>query len=381
MSEKLKVLFISAPIGAGHLRSAQAIATALQEKDASAEFKIANSFDFFSPMLGKWILKFYTKILRLCPWAYAFAYSWGNDSGAALALRDVINRYLAGCMLEYILEYSPHVIVCTHATPAGLCAELLRRNKIHIPVIAVINDFTVHRLWIYPELTRYYVAAGSLKERLVSGGVAPDKISISGIPVHAAFLQKDCKEDILKDLNLSGDIKTILIMGGGWAVMPMDEIVLACQQLSYPVQVIAITGQNRRMFERLSRLQPRFSKPTIILGYSTEIQRFMQVADVIISKPGGLTCAEAMATGLPMLIFRPIPGQEEANAHFLLQHKFAWRADTLAELTAALTGCFSRDAGTFDCLQENLRRLHKVNAADKIASDIFLLAGKGSNSG
>jgi processive 1,2-diacylglycerol beta-glucosyltransferase len=227
MSKK-KVLFISAPIGSGHTKVAQAVGKALCTQNDDVEIKIANLFDFFNSTLGNLMLKLYLKVLDTFPQLYAKAYSWGNNSRLALVGRGLISRYLAKRMYSFISNYNPTAIVCTHATPAGLSAYLIRKGQLQIPVFAVVTDFVVHRLWVYQEITHYFVAHEDMKNYLNVFGVKPVKIQISGIPVDENFTLWTDREKTLKKLNLYGNIKTILVMGGGAGVLPMKEIVKLC---------------------------------------------------------------------------------------------------------------------------------------------------------
>ena len=187
MTAPIKVLLVSAPIGSGHTRAAQAIGMAIKEQNPNADIRIASIFDFFYPLLGQAILKIYLRILDIFPQAYGLAYSWGNTSSWALWGREIINRYLAGRMYRFIMNYTPNIIVCTHATPAGLVACLAKAGKLPVPSVAVITDFVVHRLWVYPEIGRYFVAHRALQDYLADQGIDYSRSQVVGIPVAGVF--------------------------------------------------------------------------------------------------------------------------------------------------------------------------------------------------
>jgi len=374
MAKLSKILFISAPVGAGHIKAAQAISSALHKNNDHIETKMANVFDFFDPSIGKIILNVYLKILKKFPKMYSMAYSWGNESYLALVGRKIISGYLAKRMEKYILAYNPTMIVCTHATPAGLVAYLMKKRKINIHVVAVVTDFVVHRLWVYPEIKHYIVGNSTMRDFLVQYGIKNTDIEEMGIPVEGDFLLGPGKKQILSELQFNANVKTILIMGGGAGILPMDEIVLCCDSIDIALQIIVVTGNNKSMYNKLVNLQPRLCKTVRILGYVNNINELMTVSDLIISKPGGMTCAETLCQGLPMIIYRPIPGQEEANTHYLIKCQAALRADSLEEIQVIIKKMFIEEPDLFIALQHNSLAISQPMSAQRIAEYIVELS-------
>ncbi|MDU4959923.1 MAG: glycosyltransferase [Sporomusaceae bacterium] len=327
-------MIISAPVGSGHIRAGQAIGAALQAADPQVRIDYADVFAFFPAVIGGSILTVYLKVLAVFPQAYAAAYGWGNSSSLALWGRTLISRFLAGQMSRYIQSFQPDAIVCTHATPAGLVADLLRRRKIAVPAVAVVTDYVAHRLWLYPEITHYCVANETLQQELADAGIAPAKSSASGIPVSTAFAAASAGR--------SGKLApAILIMGGGAGLLPMEEIVASLNSLPEPVSILAVCGRNRKLYDRLSRQAATSRQRLLVYGFVEQVDELMQAADLLITKPGGLTCAEALCCGLPLLLYRPIPGQETENAKRLVQQGVAVQADTAAQLAALAANLLS----------------------------------------
>ena len=371
MTTARKILFISAPVGAGHIKAAQAVSSALCKEYPQTETKIANIFDFFNPYIGKAILKAYLKVLKVFPALYGMAYSWGNESYLALVGRKIISGYLATHMEKYITEYNPTAIVCTHATPAGLVAHLLQKKKLTIPVIAVVTDFVVHRLWIYPEIKNYVVANEAMGDFLTLYGIEQSSIAVMGIPVDEKFSLVPDTEHIVKELSLDPQCKTILIMGGGGGMLPMDEIVLCCEAIDTDLQIIAVAGHNTSIYNKLLTIKPKLRQRVEVLGYVDNISELMAIADLIISKPGGVTTAETLCRGLPMIIYRPIPGQEEGNTHYLTNCQAALRADSLKEIQGMIKKLFIEEPKMLMTLQQNSLKLSQPQSANKIAEYVF----------
>lgn len=367
MAKSCRILFISAPVGAGHIKAAQAIRVALCKQDDEIDTKMANVFDFFNPYLGQMILKIYLQILKIFPQLYGMAYSWGNESSFALRGRKIISGYLAKKMEKYIQDYSPTMIVCTHATPAGLVAHLIKKNKLTIPVVAVVTDFVVHRLWIYPEIQHYIVANHKMRDFLIQHGIKASGVEVVGIPVDEKFSLEMDRESILEKLEFSSMVKTIVIMGGGTGLLPMDEIVMCCEKNQLPLQLIVVTGNNNTVYNKLLTLQATLRNNVKIFGYVDNVHELMAISDLIISKPGGMTVAEALCQGIPMLIYRPIPGQEEANTNYLLSCKAALRADSLEGIQEIIDRLFGDDSTQRLNLQQNSLAIGQPMAASIIA--------------
>ncbi len=361
------VLFISAPIGSGHIRAAQAVGHLLKITKPDCRIELCNVFDFFHPVLGQTILKTYLKALNLFPQAYGSVYSWGNESRLALAGREVISQLLARRMVNYINSFQPSVVVCTHATPAGLIAWCKQKGLLTVPAAAVITDFVVHRLWVYPELEHYFVAHDGMAEYLGKCGIAREAVTVTGIPVGQVFSRAGNREQILKQLKLDCGKRTILLMGGGAGLLPMEEILTACRQIDRPMQFIAVAGNNQQLYHKLARLAAGAGHAVRVLGYTDTIHELMSAADLLISKPGGMSTAEALALGVPLIIYRPIPGQEEANTQFLLANRAAVRADSLSDIITILESLFLAAGDELTNLRLRAAGLGRPKAANAIA--------------
>ncbi|SMC66950.1 MGDG synthase family glycosyltransferase [Sporomusa malonica] len=366
---KHRVLFISAPIGAGHIRAAQAVSQMLKV-NYSCHTELCNIFDFFHPAIGQTILKTYLKILDIFPQAYGTMYGWGNQNNLALFGRELVSQVLAGRMLDYINKIQPSVIVCTHATPAGMVAWLKKKCLVTVPTAAIITDFVVHRLWVYPEFDHYFVAHSAMAEYLSQHGVESTSVAITGIPVSDSFIQPSDKDQVLDKLGLTRDRKTILIMGGGAGVLPMDEILKLCAQIDRPVQLIAVAGKNQQLYRKLVLLESVIGHPVKVLSYVDNVHELMSIADLLISKPGGMSASEALAMGVPLVIYRPIPGQEEANTRYLLGSSAAVRADSLSELKSILVNLLFEGNNDFISLRQQAALLGRPTAAKDIADII-----------
>lgn len=328
-------------------------------------------FSLIPRSMAALLLKVYIKSLVLFPWAYAGAYAWGNESKAALWCRRLISRHFAKRLKPHLLKFAPDVIVCTHATPAGIVGELIRREGLRAVLVSVITDFTIHRLWIHPATSAYFIAHASLKEKLIAHNVAPEKIHAFGIPVDNAFKQLYDKEKILKAFHVASAARVVLLMGGGSGLLPMERIVSSLNEIETPLCMLMVTGSNKALYRRLRAVRLNRRHQGIVLGFADNVHEIMAASDVLISKAGGLTASEALCAHLPMLIYCPIPGQEEANARFLEDAGVALRIHNPHLLNRKINEIFRIDGNALQKMKIHAERAAKPNAAEEILKYIL----------
>lgn len=341
--KKYTVLLLSAPIGSGHRLAAEALREVFSAKE-NVEVVHGNVFDFFPHFLGSTFLRCYLWILGCCPWLYELAYKWGNSQGGSLWLRGLINHTLALLCDSYLRQVNPDAVIATHATPAGIMGYYKKKHP-ELFLGAVITDFTVHKWWLVDGVDAYFLA----DERLKSKITVPSAVYSFGIPVRQAFKEQDyaaCR----KAYGWSAAEKVCLIMGGGEGLLPMEEMLEAITAAHISgLRLVAITGHNEKL---AAKLRLRFSEntwqatadknasytpnPVEIYGFREDVPQMLAGADMIITKAGGLTCAEVLTSGLELLLYKPLPGQEQGNAGFLKAHYGANVCQNLAELVAAV---------------------------------------------
>ena len=348
--KKYTVLLLSAPIGSGHRLAAEALREALSEQ-ADVEVVHGNVFDFFPHFLGSTFLRTYLWILGCCPWLYELAYKWGNKQSGSLWLRSLINRSLALLGSSYLQRVRPNAVIATHATPAGIMCYYKEKHP-EIFLGAVVTDFTVHKWWLCNGVDAYFVADARLKEKIT----VPAQVQAFGIPLRQDFRRFDSfdYDACRKQYGWTSEERVCLVMGGGEGLLPMEEILLALQKKSIAgLRLVAITGNNAKLEQKL---RERFgvatgaaeqdvagsATPIEIYGFRQDVPQLLAGADMIITKAGGLTCAEVLATGLELFIYKPLPGQERGNAAFLEQYYQAKVCDGLEQLVHAVAVASSK---------------------------------------
>jgi processive 1,2-diacylglycerol beta-glucosyltransferase len=220
-------------------------------------------------------------------------------------------------------SFNPDLVVCTQAFPCGMVADYKKTYGVNLPLVAVLTDYIPHSYWVYDAVDYYITPSEEVSKRLEKKGVKAFKIKPYGIPFDHKFNQKLNSGTIFSKLKLNPDQPVVLIMGGGQGLGPIKTIVKSLEKSEYPIQELIVAGTNKKLFRSLKRRIKHYKKNIHLFGFIQNIHELMQISKVIISKPGGVTTAEVLSLGLPMVIVKPIPGQEINNTNFLTQKQAA----------------------------------------------------------
>ena len=346
-NKKLKILILSAPIGSGHRMAASALEEALLRLE-NVEVVQGNVFDFFPSAIGKAFLKFYETVLAVCPWLYALSYRWSNQGGGSLWMRNQLNGILLRLGKTFIEEVKPDAVLSTHATPTGILSLYKQKYDSSLWLGVVVTDFTVHRWLVCPGVDAYFLADEKLFGQIDSAaGRSETQPALYGwgIPVRGRFTEKQepatIRREVRDRFGWSAGAFVCLLAGGGGGMLPMEEIVKSLQNEKFKdIYVVAVTGHNDGLCKKLEALQKGFSKTEsdestsrlAVLGFTDEMPQLMQAADVVITKAGGVSLAECLECGANILIYHPLPGQEQGNTVFLQQEYGAAAVTDLRQL-------------------------------------------------
>jgi len=367
MSTRILFLYVSA--SSGHQRAADAIREALTLVVPTWETVGVDSFTYTYPTVGPLISRTYLEILHRTPALWDFIYDNPDVEMATREVRDLLNLVSARKLKKLVSRHNASAIVCTQAAPCSVFAAEKRRGKLSIPLIAVITDFAVHSYWVYKEVDLYCVPSEEVRKTLVRQGISSSRIAVTGIPISPVFLQHVPKERVRASLKLDPHRTTVLMMGGSQGMGPLQELI--GDLLPLDAQILVLTGLNRELFRTLSKYYKR-EKRVRVLGFTKTVHRLMDAADLLITKPGGLTSSEALAKGLPMVISNPIPGQEERNAAYLIRQGVAERADEPGDV-AAVSAALLRNSPRLRRMAERTRTIAMPYAAIEVARHIFRL--------
>jgi processive 1,2-diacylglycerol beta-glucosyltransferase len=279
-----------------------------------------------------------------------------------------MQRQHATSFFHYLSRVQPDLILSTHF----LIPQLLRQEHPYpwlrrIPIECVITDYDLHQFWVSDNVSRYYVAHEELAERLASRGIPESRIVVSGIPVHPVFMRPVSLSQVRQSLGLDPDRAVLLVLAGGLGLPMLERSVRSLFRLKRPVQIVTVAGKNESLRRRLDHLVPPSPITLVNRGYVRNMHELLSVCDVVITKPGGLTVSECLAKGKPMLLYAPIPGQEERNADFALRHGVALQAAIPQDLPLLVERILG-DPALRRTLQDHLAAESRPDAAFTISN-------------
>jgi processive 1,2-diacylglycerol beta-glucosyltransferase len=377
MKTKPRVLLLSATSGAGHVRAAQALEKAFSARgDCLVEH--IDALQYVSRLFQRIYDKAYISIVRRAPDLMGVLYDRTDQPWHHSQRRLALDRLNTGPMIRLLKRIQPDLCVATHFLPAEIIAWLIAKQKLRTHNAIVVTDYDVHAMWLCRTVDRYYVALDEAKEYLARIGVPREKLHVTGIPIDPLFATPVNRSDARKQLGLDLRATVILISAGGYGIGPVDQLVKDLLGLQRPWQLVAIAGKSEKAKKRLEEIAAVAGKlqsgshRLCAVGFTTEMDKYMAAADLMVGKAGGLTTSEALARALPMALIEPIPGQEERNADHLLEAGAAIRCNNLPAAAWKIAVLLD-DAGRFSRMRDAARALGKPSAAARIAEDAIRL--------
>lgn len=318
-----KILIFYASYGGGHLSAAKSINEYIQKNYSNVATELIDCMKYVSIPIEKITTTAYNEMAKKAPWAWGKIYS-DSQKGPLAHITSRSNKIFAIKLLRLLREKNPDLIISTHPFGSQMCSYLKRKNKINAKIATIMTDFAPHDQWLVESdfVDYYFVAHNKMKEYLISKNISENKIFSTGIPISNKFLENFNKKEILDNLNLKTDKKTILFFAGGKFGLGKSRTleIFKCLVNDFDdIQIIAISGKNKKMNEEFNTIVKNANKENSIkvFEFVDNVPELMAISNLVITKPGGLTTTESLVSGLPILIINPIPGQEEENAEFL----------------------------------------------------------------
>lgn len=373
-----QILVLSASVGAGHMRAAQAVQMALAELVPDAKIESHDVLALTNAAFRRVYGKAYLDLVNKAPHFLGYFYDLldrpsrsGSNRGDRLRL--LVEKFNLKAFMRLLQEKPWDLVINTHFLPAEIIAALRREGKIRMPQSTVTTDFETHRLWVNQPCDRYFTATEEGSLYLQHWGVPAADTRATGIPIHPIFSQPKDRAGCLERQKLSGDRPIILQMAGGFGVGPIEKLYQAILAVEHPLEVVVVTGRNEKVREQLTAITPPDRHRAQILGFTDQVDELMAVADLVVSKPGGLTTSETLARGAAMVIVNPTPGQESRNNDFLLENGTAIKVNNIATLPFKVN-MLLQDPARLAQLKANARRLARPRAAyDVVQSSLELI--------
>jgi processive 1,2-diacylglycerol beta-glucosyltransferase len=312
-----RILILSASAGAGHNRAAEALHESCRAFSPGVESAWVDSLQYTNRLFARLYQQSYVWMASYTPSLWGLLYKEAGKKKDRPRLDQIVelhDRLTYRKLIARVEEFGPDLILCTHFLPANVVLA----KRIGLPVYVVITDFDAHTLWVNRKAAGYFVPSDEVKVLLARCGYPAERIRTTGIPIHPLFAQ---------DLPAPpADRPRLLFMSGGFGMGHMEEALERLLAIRNPFALTVVAGKNEKMRKRLEAIAAGRAE---VHGFVTNVHEIMARSDLIITKAGGLTVSECLARRLPMVLYSPIPGQEECNADYLLEHGCAVKARTL----------------------------------------------------
>ncbi len=356
------------------MSAANAVCVALREIDADVRTQVVDSYKYAAKMMSRVVSDGYLQMVKTIPQMYRYIYDRAERATEVGPFRTWAHQFTAQNLRPLLERERPDVVVCTHAFPSGAMAEYKRMYDDAPPVVGIVTDFAVHAFWIHENIDGYCVATDAMREIMIARGVRPERIQVSGIPVNPHFAPSGEPREALRErLGLPQDRLIALMMGGGLGIGPLERMLRALDALDAPIAAAVIAGRNARIERRILAAAESVRYPVRVLRFVENVYDYMHAVDAFLSKPGGLSTAEALAAQVPMVLYKPLPGQEERNVRVLADWGVAVRARSLERVPALLSEVLT-DSALRARMIEAARRSGRPNAARDAAHLIVGLA-------
>ena len=374
-----RVLILSASVGAGHLKAAEAVEAAARELDPEATVKHIDVLTLTNKLFRQVYGRAYLDLVNKLPHALGYFYDLMDQEPSPQQksdrLRRAVQRLNLGKFSKLLQTDGWDVVVNTHFLPAEIIAALKREGKFAPPQLTVVTDFESHRLWANEPCEHYFTATAEASLALHRWGVPPSATTITGIPVHPVFSQPKDPAECCRRQGIVGDRPVVLQLAGGFGVGPIEQIYCTILSVETPLELVVVCGRNTELKEQLDRCPAPPRHRTKVLGFTDQMDELMCVADIVVSKPGGLTTSEILARGAALLILNPIPGQESRNSDYLLENGAAVKASGTATLAYKLN-LLLQNPERLAQIKSNAARLGRPRAAYDVAQRAFECADR-----
>lgn len=372
----MKILILYAKVGNGHFKAAEAIKLALEEKYKDVEVDFEDGLEYSSAITNKLIIKGYASMIKHIPelWGNIYSNSDIKDKSAIAEINKTVDKTLTIKLKKMLREKKPDIIVSTHPFISHMCGYLKRKKKTTAKIVTVITDYATHNMWMQESeyMDKYIVATEDVKRVCMKYGVLSENIITAGIPISPEFLKEYDRLDTLNSIGLDDKFTFLFFAGGGLGLGKSTEIFEEIIKNEKDFQMIAVTGKNEKQKQSFEEIANKYDRKVLVLGYTNEVPKLMQASDIVITKPGGLTSSECIATKKPMVIINPIPGQEEQNTMYFVNNGAAVMAGEINNINNVINMLLTNDL-RIKQMKEICGIIGKKNSAFDIADILYNL--------
>jgi processive 1,2-diacylglycerol beta-glucosyltransferase len=363
--KKPKVLILTAKYGNGHVQVSKTLVKQCRELGIE-EVVVSDLYAESNPVFTEITQYLYLKSFTIGKQFYRMFY-YGVDKIYNKKLLTLYFKLGNKRLHELIEKEQPDIIINTF--PIIVVPEYRRRTGNIIPTFNVLTDFCLHKIWVHKNIDKYYVASKRVKEKVMSLGIHPAAVKVTGIPIRSQFEENLNEEAIYKKYSLDPDKKTLLVMAGAHGVLKNVKELCESFLEEKNLQTVVVCGNNTALKESLESITGKNKENLKLLGYVERVDELFRIASCMVTKPGGITLSEAAAVGVPVILYKPVPGQEKENALFFQENEAALVVNRSEEVFDAVSSLLQDDK-KLRRMKRNIKRLHHPNSSLTIMEDI-----------
>lgn len=368
----MRALILSAGFGLGHQRAALALAAAVERRPGGR----APAIDLVACVKGWGRLAgaAFRPLIRFSPATFDQLTAVTDTDIGAGAARALIASALTEPVSALIRRERPDVVFATHPFGAIALGRLRRQRRLPCPTVGVLTDFGAHALWAVSELD-LLCGSGPACRDLLARGVNPGRVRSTGIPIDPAFVESPGRAVPARRGVPDDRPPRILLLGGGWGLGPLPAVARELEASPTPLEIVAVAGRNAFMRAELEGLA-RHSRHRFRVDGFVDTRSLFRWADLLVSKPGGLTCAEALAAGLPMVLTGALARHELANAREIEAFGAAVYEPTPALAARRAVSLLAGSPARLVTMQSRAAACGRPDAADRTVSAVAELLGR-----
>lgn len=316
----MKVLILSCNTGQGHNTAGKAVREELLRRGIPC--KMLDTLRFGRPKTSGRASKVYVKTTTSFPAAFGLAYKAGGVISSSHRKSPIYlaNTFYSQKLYDYIKKEGYDCIVMPHLFPAEAVTYIRRHYPFRPACFFVATDYTCIPFTEETEMDRYFIPSKELACEYIDRGIPESKLVVTGIPVSKKFRSRKEKLETRRGLGIGTDGPVVLVMTGSMGFGNIADMIEVIEKgLPEDGRIIILGGNNHKLKEKLRR-EFKGYKMVQVLDFTTQADLYMDICDVLVTKPGGLTTTEAAAKGIPLVHSAPIPGCETKNAAFFSEH-------------------------------------------------------------
>ena len=381
----MNILLFYASYGSGHLSAATAIEQYIKENYPDAKTLKIDCVEYINKSINKISTSAYKSIILKTPVLWGQVYKLlKNDT--ILDITQFSNRFMAKKIFTLFEDFEPDLVISCHPLGGQITSFLKSHKKTNCKLATVMTDFASHKQWLIgKDYTDYFFVSNiEMKTSLISEGIYPNKIYVSGIPISPNFYKNYDKENIYKSLNIAKNKKNIIFFGGGSLGLSSSSNIQAIltsllQATDESHQIIIISGKNKKLYNDFQKkINNTYHKSQIkLIDFTTELPELLPITSFVITKPGGLTITECISTNVPIILINPIPGQEKENAQYIADNKMGIWIKASKPTSEYFQEIFN-DTKLIEEIKENQKKYSHINSTKNIC-DILINENKSEN--